>query len=104
MLSFQAKTLAPVDVDRQDDLDTCDDVMGELDDDDMGELDESVAVEKPGADSVTGSSVSHSPGYGSPDPTPTRSSTGDCPSRSTIRSYSRYCLWGCFCFFLYLTP
>ena len=81
-----------MDVGRPDDLDTYDDV-GELDDgdDDMGELDESVAV-------------GPSSGYSSPYLTPTRSSTGDCPSRSQIRSYSRYCLCGCFCFFLYLTP
>ena len=87
---FQAKALTPVDVGRQDDLDTYDDV-GKLDDgdDDMGELDESVAVEQPGADSVTGSSVSRSSGYGSPDPTPTRSSTGYRPSRPKTRSYSK---------------
>ena len=87
---FQATTLTPVAVDRLDDLDLYDDVS-ELDDDDMGELDESVAV-------------GPSSGYSSPYLTLTRSSTGDCPSRSQIRSYSRYCLCGCFCFFLYLTP
>ena len=88
---FQATALIPVDVDRQDDLDTYDDV-GELNDGDadMGELDQSVAVEQPGADSVTGSSASRSSGYGSPDPTPTRSSTGYRPSRPKTRSYSKY--------------
>ena len=78
-----------MDVDRLDDLDTYDDV-GELDDDNMGELDESVAVEQPGADSVTGSSVSRSSGYGLPDPTPTRSSTGYRPSHPKTQLYSKY--------------
>ena len=87
---FQATALIPVDVGRQDDLDTYDDV-GELDDGDadMGELDQSVAAEQPGADSVTGSSASRSSGYGSPDPTPTRSSTGYHLSRPQTRSYSK---------------
>ena len=65
-------------MDRLDDLDLYDDVS-ELDDDDMGELDESVAV-------------GPSSGYSSPYLTPTRSSTGDRPSRSQLRSYYMYCL------------
>ena len=75
---FQAKALTPVAVGHVDDLDTYDDVGG-LDDDlgdgepGDGELDESVAVEKPGVDSVTGS----------PGPTP----TGYSLSRPHTRSY-----------------
>ena len=89
---FQAKALTPVAVGHVDDLDTYDDVGGlddELDDGELddGELDESVAVEKPGVDSVTGSSASRSSGYGSPDPTPTP--TGYSLSRPQTRSYSK---------------
>ena len=70
-----------MDVDRLDDLDTFDDVLGELD--------ESVATGQPGADGVVGYLAPRSSRYDSPDPTPTRSSTDTRPSRPRTRSYSR---------------
>ena len=78
---FQAKALAPVDLDRLDDLDTFDDVLGEID--------ESVAAGQPGAEGAVGSSAPRSSRYNSPEPTPTRSSTDTRPSRPRTRSYSR---------------